>query len=203
MIAISLNDTNLVERALLFSTEKHLGSKRKFSDDPYIIHPTRIAAKVALWDGTADMIAAAFLHDTVEDCEVTHEEIKEKFGQEVSDIVRGLTNAPKTSGNRKLRKTIDLQRLMNADWRVQTIKVLDIDDNSNTMCEGDPHYAPIWLKECLLILDSFTKVNVNLLDLVKLKIDSMYDAFLTDNESKVFSDDSWKKIIETLNKTKK
>lgn len=85
---------NLIERARAFATERHAGQTRKgAAQEPYITHPQAVAELVAGWGGTPEWIAAAWLHDTVEDCPPTNlEELQTLFGAEVSMIVAELTD---------------------------------------------------------------------------------------------------------------
>lgn len=87
-------------RAYEFAEEKHRGQKRKYNDSPYINHPVAVALKAistphCFVGMEGYIIAAAFLHDTVEDCGVKIQEIEDLFGKEVADIVQGLTQYSK------------------------------------------------------------------------------------------------------------
>lgn len=77
----------LFEEALCFAAEKHSGQKRKLQDTPYILHPMEVAAIVGTMTNDPATLAAAVLHDTVEDAGVTLEEIGEKFGRRVALLV--------------------------------------------------------------------------------------------------------------------
>lgn len=77
----------LFDRALTFAAEKHSGQRRKLSDAPYILHPMEVAAIVGTMTGDQETLAAAVLHDTVEDTDATLEEIEENFGKRVSLLV--------------------------------------------------------------------------------------------------------------------
>lgn len=78
---------NVLERAILFATGKHEGQVRKFSATPYILHPLEVASIVGTMDADLDLLAAAVLHDTVEDTDTTLDEIKENFGTNVYLLV--------------------------------------------------------------------------------------------------------------------
>ncbi|MCQ2427938.1 MAG: HD domain-containing protein [Clostridia bacterium] len=78
---------DLFDRALCFAVEKHSGQKRKPNDPPYILHPAEVAAIVGTMTNDQETLAAAVLHDTVEDAGVTLEEIEELFGKRVSLLV--------------------------------------------------------------------------------------------------------------------
>jgi GTP pyrophosphokinase len=73
--------------ALGYSCEKHNGQIRKGNGSPYITHPLAVASLVGEYGGDEDQAIAALLHDLLEDCEVTAEEIAARFGTRVADIV--------------------------------------------------------------------------------------------------------------------
>ena len=79
-----------VEDALEFAVECHAGQERK-SKEPFIIHPIAVTAELAKLELTADVVIAGLLHDTVEDCDVTVDQIKSRFGESVSLMVNGVT----------------------------------------------------------------------------------------------------------------
>ena len=85
---------SLIERARAFATERHAGQTRKgAAAEPYITHPAEVAACVATWGGPEHWVAAAWLHDTVEDCPPTSlAELEQLFGAEVARIVAELTD---------------------------------------------------------------------------------------------------------------
>lgn len=78
----------LVTQAMIFAAEKHDGAVRKGSDIPYIVHPMEAAAIAATITDDQEILAAAALHDVMEDCGVTYEELRERFGERVARIVR-------------------------------------------------------------------------------------------------------------------
>src|SRR5436309_6604905 len=87
-------DEAALNRAYVYAMKAH-GAQRRASGDPYFNHPLEVAAiltEMKLDDAT---IAAALLHDTIEDTETTHAEIEEKFGKEIASLVDGLTKIAK------------------------------------------------------------------------------------------------------------
>jgi len=88
----------LINNAYAFADEKHKGQVRK-SGDPYISHLINVAYIVATLQGGPMTIAASLLHDTIEDCGVTFEELSEKFGEEVANLVESVTKVSKLSKN--------------------------------------------------------------------------------------------------------
>ena len=81
----------LVSEAIVFAAKAHDGMRRKKSDAPYILHPMEAAVIVGTMTDDQNLIAAAALHDVVEDAGITLDEIKEKFGQRVWELVRSET----------------------------------------------------------------------------------------------------------------
>lgn len=79
---------NLVEKAIVFAVKAHEGQQRKLTPIPYILHPVEVAAIIATMTTDETIIAAGVLHDTIEDCGVTAEEITENFGVKVSALVQ-------------------------------------------------------------------------------------------------------------------
>ncbi len=77
----------LLDQALCFAIEKHSGQIRKAKATPYILHPLEVVAIVGTMTNNQETLAAAVLHDTVEDAGVTLEEIAEKFGKRVALLV--------------------------------------------------------------------------------------------------------------------
>ena len=89
----------LVERARIFAICRHAGQFREHkAHQPFIIHPKEVAELVRDSGGNEKEIAAAWLHDTVEDTETTLAEIEEFFGPELREIVDGLTDPPEFKG---------------------------------------------------------------------------------------------------------
>lgn len=77
----------LVSRAIVFAAEVHDGMRRKKSETPYILHPMEAAVIVSTITSDQEVIAAAALHDVVEDTDVTIEEIEKRFGKRVRELV--------------------------------------------------------------------------------------------------------------------
>ena len=81
----------LVSEAVAFAAKAHDGMRRKKSSVPYILHPMEAAVIVGTMTDDQDIIAAAALHDVVEDAGITIEEIEERFGKRVRDLVQSET----------------------------------------------------------------------------------------------------------------
>ena len=152
----------MVVEAKMFATAAHaaIGQKRKYSGDDYIVHPQRVAAIVEKHGGSDEMIAAAWLHDTVEDTDVTPDLITKMFGDNVADIVEGLTDVSlPEDGNRAKRKSIDRMHSARASTEAQFVKCADIIDNSWDIAENDLSFAKVYKSEVFLLLNAMTKVK--------------------------------------------
>ena len=84
-----------IENALLFATKAHAGKYRKGTDRPYIIHPIEVMSIVMHFTDDEDVLAAAVLHDTVEDASVTIQRIEKEFGPRVAELVASVTEDKK------------------------------------------------------------------------------------------------------------
>lgn len=150
----------LLENVLDFATIAHEGQRRKYTDDPYIVHPIAVADLVQRHGGSEAQVAAAMLHDVVEDTHYTLADINANFGHEISTLVEWLTDTSKPEdGNRKIRKGIDRDRLANAPAEAQFVKVADLIDNTRTIVKFDPAFARIYLSEKHDLLTAMTKIH--------------------------------------------
>ena len=80
-------NTELLDRAILFAVKAHAGTERRGKGFPYIVHPMEAMEIVATITPDQELLAAAALHDTVEDTNVTIEEIRDQFGERVANLV--------------------------------------------------------------------------------------------------------------------
>ena len=80
-------DTELLDRAIVFAVRAHAGTERRGKGFPYIVHPLEAMEIVATMTPDQELLAAAALHDTVEDTDVTVEEIRREFGERIASIV--------------------------------------------------------------------------------------------------------------------
>lgn len=145
--------STLVDQALIFATEAHHGQFRKYTGEPYISHPIAVANMVGKFGGDSEMVAAALLHDTIEDCGVTREAIEAMFGEVVADLVVELTDVSRPEdGNRAARKAMDLAHAAKASAVAKTIKALDLADNTSSIVVHDRKFAKVYLAEKARVL---------------------------------------------------
>jgi len=80
-------DTQLLDRAIVFAVRAHAGTERRGKGFPYIVHPMEAVEIVATITNDQELLAAAALHDTVEDTDVTTEQIRAEFGERIASLV--------------------------------------------------------------------------------------------------------------------
>jgi len=147
----------LIQKAEWISKEAHHNQKRRYTGEPYYFHTYNVARAVAKLFNDEEMIAAAFLHDTVEDTDITIEEIGDIFGERVAGLVYDLTdhftpeNYPHL--NREKRKILEAKRLGTIDVDAKIIKWCDLADNTANIVAHDPGFAKIYLREKAYVLE--------------------------------------------------
>ena len=142
----------------MLAGKAHEGQFRKYSGMPYIVHPIEVATIVQSVDHTDEMIAAALLHDVVEDTDYSFEDIANEVSPKVSELVKGLTDVSNPQdGNRKVRKAIDKNHLAEQNAEVQTIKLADVISNSQDIKANDPKFAKVYIEEMKALLEVLTK----------------------------------------------
>lgn len=151
--------SNLEKRARHWAIRWHGEQVRKYTGEPYWRHPEAVAALVKTVRGhTPEMIAAAYMHDVIEDTPCTDAQMRDEFGDAVTDLVMWLTDASKPlDGNRETRKLIDRAHTAAAPPEAKTIKLADLIDNSKSILARDPDFARTYLREKRLLLDEALK----------------------------------------------
>ncbi len=129
-------DLNIIDRAYIYSAKVHAGQTR-LSGEPYLTHPLEVAFILADMKFDVESIAAALLHDVVEDTHATKEEIEEMFGHNVAHIVSGVTKLSKIDCSTKAAQQAESLRkmilAMADDIRVILIKLADRLHNMRTL----------------------------------------------------------------------
>lgn len=147
----------MIIRAADFARMAHDGQKRKYSGEPYVRHPARVASRIALLSGATEVhVAAAFLHDVLEDCKhVKTNGLLNEFGPEVTGLVVELTNPSKDFPTlaRAERKKMDRAHVAKASIWAKKIKLLDRTDNLPVdMAVSDREFAKKYTGESRLLL---------------------------------------------------
>jgi len=156
----------MVDRARVFATAAHaaVGQVRKYTFEPYIVHPAEVAGIVAARPHDPEMVAAAWLHDTVEDTGVSIEDIRAEFGDKVAELVGWLTDVSKPEdGNRAVRKALDREHIAQAPAAAQTVKLADLIANSRSILAHDPEFARVFLAEKRMLLEVLTRGDAELM----------------------------------------
>lgn len=114
----------VIEKAIAFATQAHEGQFRKGTTRPFIVHPLEVGQIVATMTDDEEIISAAFLHDTIEDCEnVTRELIAREFSERVASLVA--QESEDKSKTWMERKGTTIERLKSAPWEVRMIALGD------------------------------------------------------------------------------
>jgi len=138
-------DQAYINRAFQYAYDGHNGQNRK-SGEPYITHPLHVAIYLCELNFDKETIAAALLHDLIEDTEISYEDLKKEFGEEVADIVDGVTKLDKIKYSSNEEAKADAIRkmviAMSKDIRVLILKLADRLHNIQTI-----EYHQDWKQE--------------------------------------------------------
>lgn len=147
--------SRLVSNAIKVATRAHRNQTRKFTGASYIDHPKAVVEILKQFHITdPETIAAAWLHDVVEDCEVSLEEIGKHFGPVVMMLVENLTDVSTAhDGTRAMRKAKDREHTALADPRAKNIKLADLLDNTRDIAAHHPAFALVYIPEKLALLE--------------------------------------------------
>ncbi len=188
-------ELNEIKKSFEFANIKHNGQKRNSGED-YIIHPLNVAFILAGIHADSKTIEAALLHDTIEDCEVSYEEIENLFGVEVAKLVESITKINKLNFSGDTEAMIANQRKilvgMTEDVRVIILKLADRLHNMRTLWALSEKRQKANAKETL---DIFTPIAH------RLGINSIKSE-LEDLSLRYLKPDAYYQIVEKLNKTK-
>ena len=161
---------NTAEHARIFATAAHaaVGQLRKYTNEPYIVHPAEVVSIVRSVPHTEAMLAAAWLHDVVEDTGVTIETVRAEFGAEVADLVSWLTDVSRPEdGNRAHRKARDCEHTAAAPAEAQTVKLADLISNTRSIMAHDPKFAVTYLEEKRALLAVMTRGDATLMSIAR------------------------------------
>ena len=122
-------DTNLLDRAIIFAVKAHAGTERRGKGFPYIVHPMEAVEIVATMTPDQELLAAAALHDTVEDTDVTIEQIREEFGERIASLVASESDTFEDGVSEEeswhKRKKAAIERLANASHDAKIVALGD------------------------------------------------------------------------------
>ena len=202
-------DMDLIRRAYDYAEKKHFGQKR-ISGDDYILHPLNVALILTEISADAPCMAAALLHDTIEDSDATKEEIEKLFGSEVALLVDGVTKINKINFNSDSEASAAYQRKilvgLSEDVRVIIIKLADRLHNMRTLDVMSEEKQKKKAKETLEILTPVAhrlgiykiKSELEDLSLRYLKPDAYFDIVEKLNQKKVERDAAVSKMMDEV-----
>lgn len=146
----------LLTRAIIFAAKAHEGQTRKGTNIPYIVHPMEVASIVATMTSDEEVIAAAVLHDVIEDTEETKESVRQEFGERVADLVASESENKRedrpAKDTWKVRKqeTIDHLKSLKKDEDSKAIKQIALGDKLSNMRaiarDYDSIGSELWLR---------------------------------------------------------
>lgn len=146
----------IVKLAKKFAEEKHAGQTRKFSKTPYIKHPEKVA-KIIKENKRShkinDLIAAAILHDTLEDTQTTEKELKKLFGKLITSLVKELTTNEKEKEKLGKKEYLAKKMIHMSSWGL-VIKLADRLDNVSDLNKSTKKFKEKYIKETTYILDN-------------------------------------------------
>ncbi len=151
------------DSAFAFAKQCHEGQVRKYTGEAYIHHPEEVAVIVASYasyhaaEVSSDTMASvAAMHDVMEDCGVTIDQMSERFS---ADVVAGVVCMSDIDqvGNRAERKRQTRERFIAAPGWMQTIKCADIISNASSIRAHDPKFAITYIAECTALVDAMDR----------------------------------------------
>jgi len=151
-----------IEKATIYAGAAHaaVGQFRKYTGEPYITHPLAVSRLVQAYGGCDDMIAAAILHDVVEDTAITIDDIRREFQLPIANMVDSLTDvSKKEDGSRAVRKGKDRDHTSAGSYGAQFIKCADMMHNAHSIIEFDKKFAKVFMSEKKQLLDVMYKVK--------------------------------------------
>lgn len=164
---------NLYTKALLFAIKRHdmfpkkpENRVRKYTGEPYIVHPIEVA-EILKDHGVFDenVLAAALCHDVLEDTNTTYFELEQATNPDVARLVAEVTEVSKRGeGNRAKRKQKDLEHYAEASPDGMSIKVGDLISNSRTIVVHAPKFAKVYMAEKEALLKVLFNAKPELLD---------------------------------------
>lgn len=181
---------DIEQKAKEFATMAHgcIDHKRKYTGEPYINHPAEVVEIVRKVCKDPEVLAAAWLHDVVEDTpvrpelkgtELTRQEkldiIEQEFGKRVAGMVDDLSDiAVPSDGNRKARTAINREHAGAGSSDSKTVKLADILSNNKSIIKDGIDFAVVYIPEMKLLLEKLTQGNPIL---YKMATDSVQNSF--------------------------
>ena len=161
-----------LESAYMFAVVAHGQQKRRYTEEPYVNHCVEVAAEVIKFTMTGSeesrdramvLGRACLLHDTIEDTDATYQQLRDRFGDEVTLLVFDLTDAVTAeNGNRATRKWLQTARIIRGTPHSQLIKIFDIENNTKSIAEHDPAFFATYEREVRTTLEAIIQHNAGM-----------------------------------------
>ena len=145
-------DTSLLDRAILFAVQCHAGIERRGKGFPYVVHPLEAMAIAATMTSDQEVLAAAVLHDVVEDTDVTLDDLRARFGDRVAALVETESDKPGKREDWRARKEESLKRLAEASRDEKIVAMGDKLSNMRAIArdyttEGESFWKRFYIKD--------------------------------------------------------
>jgi guanosine-3',5'-bis(diphosphate) 3'-pyrophosphohydrolase len=162
-------ESERLERVIMYADKAHGDQKRKYTGERYINHPVRVMRLCSDYLNHEAVLAAAILHDVLEDTPVTVDELRGYLLTEFSEqearitlsIVVELTDVFTKSSyprlKRRTRKEREVSRLSTTSFEAQTVKYCDVIDNAIDIAKHDSDFGKVFLSECQRLLEVMDK----------------------------------------------
>jgi GTP pyrophosphokinase len=179
---------SLIVKAASFAAKKHEGQYRKlFEKRPYFTHVAMVAGRIAAWADQYpgvkpdDLVAVGFLHDVVEDCDVTIDDIKSEFNSEVGIGVWWLTSYSKilhSKEKRAIRKQLDRDHLAVAPVHYKRAKLEDRCSNmEDVIAKAEPDFALLYADESEQLLSVIKEGDLKTADYLSALIQQVREKY--------------------------
>lgn len=183
---MSMPDVAKFHYAVVTAKHAHYKQKRKYTGEPYLVHPMAVAGLVATVTDDVDVLSAAVLHDVLEDTDFGESLIKSLFGSRVLRLVEDVTDVATgpRSRTRAERVATNIDHLRKAHPDAKTIKLADIIDNIKTVSVLDPSFAKTYLLEKAQLLPHLEDGSPALFELASKLLSRLLDEVRSSNASK-------------------
>lgn len=196
------------EKALRFATIKHEGQYRKGKDvKPYIIHPTNVAKLMLRYKGNShnidNLIAASYLHDTLEDTNTTYYDLVKYFGHEIASLVLELTTDKDLKNEIGKTKYLAIKMKNMSSWALD-IKLCDRLDNISDLNKTDDVFKDKYINETLYIINyliknrKLTNTQLNIIKTILIVLEVIIINTYDDNSKETHGIMKLKNSIKTI-----
>lgn len=172
-----------LEKIRQFADKAHGDQKRKYSGQAYIVHPVAVMQICKEYTDDTAVLAAALLHDVLEDTDITAEQLKAYLHSVliapeadyafrlVQDLTDEFTKEKYPKLNRKKRRRREAERLGRADPMAQTVKYADLIDNCLDIVKHDKDFGKVFLGESTMLLEQMTSGDPRLYERAKKTVE--------------------------------